>query len=54
MARYKPPYPPQTHVFEQVYRGQKMECGSLDMLVPWEMALLEGMALLEEVLSLWA
>jgi hypothetical protein len=31
------------------YRGQEVECGGLNMLGPWEVALLGGVALLEEV-----
>jgi hypothetical protein len=36
-------------VFEQAYGSQGLECGGLNMVCPWETALLEGVALSEEV-----
>jgi hypothetical protein len=40
---------PQTHVFEQAYGGQGVECSGLSMVGPWEVVLLGGVALLGEV-----
>jgi hypothetical protein len=36
-------------VFEQAYGWQEVECGGLNMVGAWEVALLGGVALLEKV-----
>ena len=34
-------------MFEQAYGAQEIECGRLNVLGPWEVALLGGVSLLE-------